>query len=61
MNKSEIEFFIEEMGAIGDMWSADEVVDVYGDYSLEDALDDRKAVVDTFLESLANLIAAENE
>lgn len=61
MNKSEIEFFIEEMGAIGDMWSTDEVADVYGDYSLEDALDNRKAVVETFLESLSNLIASENE
>ena len=61
MNKSEIEFFIEEMGDIGDMWSSDVFGVVFGYYSLEDALDNRKAVVETFLESLSNLIASENE
>ena len=56
MNKSEIEFFIEEMGAIGDEWSESMVESVYGEYTLEDALVDRKAVVNKFFEGLMTII-----
>lgn len=45
MTKDEREIFIEEMAAIGDEWTDEQVADVYGDKSLEDALRDRKGSV----------------
>lgn len=56
MNKSEIEFFIEEMGAIGDEWTESMVESVYGEYTLEDALADRKTVVDKFFEGFMTIL-----
>jgi hypothetical protein len=62
MNKSEIEFFIEEMGAIGDEWTESMVESVYGEYTLEDALADRKTVVNKFFEGfMAILQDSKNE
>ena len=45
MKKTEVNEFIEQMGAIGDEWTEEQVKDVYGNHSLEDALADRKASV----------------
>ena len=56
MNKSEIEFFIEEMGAIGDEWTESMVESVYGKYTLEDALADRKTVVNKFFEGFMTIL-----
>ena len=47
MKKSDIDTFIEEMETIGDKWTPELVEDVYGDFSLEEALDDRKSNVGT--------------
>lgn len=42
MNKKEIDFFIEEMEHCGDEWTPEQVEDVYGDKTLQEALDERK-------------------
>lgn len=56
MNKSEREFFIEEMGAIGDEWTLEQVEDVYGDTSLDEALEKRRSEVGMFLGTIGSLI-----
>ena len=48
MTKTEINEFIETMGEIGDEWTSEEVERVYGNKSLQDALNDRKACVAKF-------------
>ena len=45
MKKRDIDTFIEEMETIGDKWTPEQVEDVYGDFTLEEALDDRKSNV----------------
>ena len=40
-DKTEIETFIERMEEIGDVWEEEDVERVYGDRSLEEALEDR--------------------
>ena len=45
MKKTEVNEFIEQMGAIGDEWTEEQVEDVYGKHSLEEALEDRKSSV----------------
>ena len=52
MNKREIAEFIEEMETIGDVWTPEQVKDVYGDISLDEALTDRKASIGTFFDIL---------
>lgn len=42
MKKSEVNLFIEEMEEIGDVWDPEDVERVYGNSSLEEALEDRK-------------------
>ena len=56
MKKKDVATFIEEMEAIGDEWTPEQVEDVYGDTSLEDALDDRKAAVGTFFDIIGKVI-----
>lgn len=48
MTKEEIQTFIEEMENHNDPWTEDEVKDVYGDQSLEDALTDRLSALSQF-------------
>ena len=43
MTTEEINTFIETMEEFGDPWTVDQVKDVYGDNSLEEAITDRKA------------------
>ncbi|EET59487.1 hypothetical protein BRYFOR_08578 [Marvinbryantia formatexigens DSM 14469] len=43
MSNLEINTFIETMQEFGDIWTPEQVQDVYGDYSLADAINDRKA------------------
>ena len=42
MTKSEALIFIEMFEDIGDIWTTEQVLDVYGDSSLDDAIVDRK-------------------
>ena len=56
MNKKDIDAFIEEMEEIGDVWTPEEVEDVYGDTSLEDALADRKSAMGTFFDIIDQVI-----
>ena len=48
MTTEEINTFIETMEEFGDPWTVDQVKDVYGDKSLEDAKTDRKATISMF-------------
>ena len=48
--------FIEEMESIGDEWTPEQVEDVYGDSSLDEALADRKASLGTFFDIIGKVI-----
>lgn len=57
MTKQEIEVFIETMEEIGDKWTVKEVEDSYfSKMSLEDAIKERKAEVDTYLDSVSTVV-----
>ncbi len=56
MNKNDIMTFIEEMEAIGDEWTEEQVKDVYGNSSLSDAISDRKASISTFFDIIGNVL-----
>lgn len=56
MNKNEINSFIEEMEAIGDEWTPEQVEDVYGDSTLDEALADRKSALTTFFDIIGKVI-----
>lgn len=56
MTKSEAEIFIDEMGSIGDVWTVEQVMDVYGNVTLEMALKDRKSSVETFVDIISAVI-----
>lgn len=43
MTKTEINTFIETMEEFGDIWTADQVEEVYGNSTLEEAIADRKS------------------
>ncbi len=42
MNQKDAQLFIDEMKSIGDDWTIDQVMDIYGHASLAVALSDRK-------------------
>ena len=54
MTDREVEIFIEEMGHLGDLWDEEQVKRIYGDKSLEDALDERKKLIGM---QMGNLLA----
>lgn len=54
MTTTEINTFIETMEEIGDVWSPDQVEEVYGASSLEDAIAERRSSVSEF----SNIIGA---
>ena len=56
MTKSEAEIFIDEMKSIGDVWTVELVMDVYGNVTLEMALKDRKSSVGAFMDIISNII-----
>ena len=56
MRREDIETFIEEMDAIGDRWTPEQVEDVYGSYTLDEALADRKASVGIFFDTITKII-----
>ena len=56
MKKKDVAVFIEEMEAIGDDWTPEQVEDVYGDSTLEEALADRKSALGTFFDIVGKVI-----
>ena len=56
MKKKDVAVFIEEMEAIGDDWTPEQVEDVYGDSTLEEALTDRKSALGTFFDIIGKVI-----
>ncbi len=54
MTRTEIETFIERMEEIGDVWETEDVERVYGDQTLDDALEDRMGDMMAF----GNIMAA---
>jgi hypothetical protein len=56
MKKKDVAVFIEEMEAIGDDWTPEQVEDVYGDSTLEEALADRKSALGTFFDIIGKVI-----
>ena len=58
MTKHEIATFIERMEEIGDIWEEADVERVYGDRSLEDALEDRMGDMMAFGKIIGTVISA---
>ena len=56
MTKREIEEFIEEMEAIGDEWTEEQVRSVYGSYTLEESLRDRKSSLNGFFGIIGTIL-----
>lgn len=56
MTKGEAEIFIDEMESIGDVWTVEQVMDVYGNVTLEIALKDRKSSVGAFMNIISAVI-----
>ena len=56
MNKHDVAEFIEEMEAIGDVWTPEQVEDVYGDSTLDEALADRKSSLGSFFDIIGKVI-----
>lgn len=56
MKKKEVSTFIEEMQSIGDEWTPEQVEEVYGDSSLEEALADRKSSINMFFDIIGQVI-----
>ena len=56
MDKRDIEEFIEEMNGIGDVWQAEDVERVYGEYTLAEALADRKASIGIFGDIISKVL-----
>ena len=56
MKKTDIATFIEEMESIGDEWTPEQVEDVYGDYTLEEALEDRKSSLGILFDIIGKII-----
>lgn len=56
MKKKDVAVFIEEMEAIGDEWTPEQVENVYGDTSLDEALADRKASLGRFFDIIGKVI-----
>lgn len=56
MNKIEIDTFIETTGEFGDVWTVEQVQDVYGDKPLDEALADRRASYEHMSNIIGNSI-----
>lgn len=54
MRKQDIQTFIEEMDDMGDKWTEEQVEEVYGNKSLDEALDSRRSEVNMHLNNIAN-------
>ena len=56
MNQKDAQLFIDEMKSIGDDWTIDQVMDIYGHTSLDVALSDRKSSINMFSNILDKVI-----
>lgn len=56
MTTEEINTFIEIMEEFGDVWTVERVKDVYGDKSLKEAINDRKAILAQFGSVIGTLL-----
>lgn len=56
MTTEEINTFIETMEELGDVWTVERVKDVYSDKSLEEAINDRKAILAQFGSIIGTLL-----
>ncbi|MBR6513307.1 MAG: hypothetical protein IKT46_00595 [Clostridia bacterium] len=56
MNKNDKTEFIAVMKSIGDIWTPEQVEDVYGKVTLEEAIADRKAALGHFFDIIGNVI-----
>ncbi|MCD8012905.1 MAG: hypothetical protein LUG99_06985 [Lachnospiraceae bacterium] len=56
MTVTEGNTFIETMEEIGDLWSIDQVMDVYADYTLQDALGDRMESISRFTDMIGTIL-----
>ena len=56
MKKRDVTEFIEEMETIGDDWTPEQVQDVYGECTLEEALTDRKKTLGSFFDIVGKVI-----
>ena len=56
MKKKDIETFIEEMEQIGDVWTPEQVENVYGDSTVEDAIEDRKGNLGMFFDIIGTVL-----
>lgn len=56
MNQKDAQLFIDEMKSIGDDWTIDQVMDIYGHTSLSIALSDRKSSINMLSNILDKVI-----
>lgn len=56
MTKAEINTFIETMEEIGDIWTPEQVEDIYGDKTLDEALADRKSACNKLGDIISTII-----
>lgn len=56
MTKTETRTFIETMSEVGDEWTPEQVEEIYGDMTLDEALSSRQSQVSTFLDALGRAI-----
>lgn len=56
MTDNEINMFIDAMSDLGDEWTFEDAKRVYGDYSLNVAIDGRSKLVNMHHQNIASLI-----
>lgn len=56
MTKVEINTFIETMEEFGDIWTADQVEEVYGNSTLKEAIADRKSSYEKMADLIGKVI-----
>ena len=56
MDDKDISIFIERMEEVGDIWDKEDVRRVYGDVSLEEALQDRQNDINWFADIISKVI-----
>jgi len=56
MTVTEGNTFIETMEEIGDLWSINQVMDVYADYTLQDALRERMESISKFADIIGTIL-----
>lgn len=56
MTKVEIDTFIETMEEFNDVWTPEQVLEVYGDKTLEEALTDRKSAISSLADIIGNVL-----